>query len=102
MQKPYQIDNKRAVLEFQKFAGEVNPSIQTMLPLGEIVSMLQEGVGQLMRQAGLLLMKEIMEEEVRHLVGERSVPNRERQANRWGKEDGYCVIDGQTVPIRRT
>jgi putative transposase len=102
MQKPYQIDKQRAVREFQKFAHEVNPTIQTILPLREIVGMLQEGVGQLMREAGLLLMKGIMEEEVRHLVGERSVPNRGRQASRWGKEDGYCVIDGQKVPIHRT
>lgn len=102
MQKPYQIEKQRAVREFQKFASEVNPTIQTSLPLREIVSMLQEGVGQLMREAGLLLMKGIMEEEVRHVVGERWVPNREREASRWGKEDGYCVIDGQKVPIRRT
>jgi hypothetical protein len=26
----------------------------------------------------------------------------ERQASRWGKEQGYCVIDGQKVPIART
>src|SRR5580704_2276292 len=24
------------------------------------------------------------------------------RAHRWGKEDGYCVVDGQKVPIRRT
>jgi putative transposase len=35
-------------------------------------------------------------------VGERSVRDRERQASRWGKEQGHCVIDGQKVPIRRT
>src|SRR5439155_18072022 len=25
-----------------------------------------------------------------------------RRAHRWGKEKGYCVVDGQKVPIRRT
>src|SRR5712692_6425015 len=25
-----------------------------------------------------------------------------RRAHRWGKEDGYCVVDAQKVPIRRT
>ena len=102
MEKTYQIDKQRAVRNFQKFASEVNPTIQTILPLSDIVGMLQEGVGHLMREAGLLLMMGIMEEEVRHVVGERSVPNRERQASRWGQEQGYCVIDGQKVPIRRT
>jgi transposase-like protein len=73
-----------------------------ILPLAGIAGMLQEGVGHLIREAGLLLMMGVMEEEVRHVVGERSVPNAERQANRWGKERGYCVVDGQKVPIQRT
>ena len=44
----------------------------------------------------------VMEEEVRHLAGERHEQHPERRAHRWGKEDGYCVVDGQKVPIRRT
>ena len=102
MQKRYQIDKQRAVQQFRRFATEENPNVQTVLPLAGIVGMLQEGVGNLMRQAGLLLMMGVMEEEVRHVVGERSVPNAQRQASRWGKEQGYCVIDGQKVPLQRT
>ena len=102
MQKRYQIDKQRAVQQFRRLATEVNPNIQMILPMAGIVSMLQEGVGHLMREAGLLLMVGVMEEEVRHVVGERYVPNTDRQASRWGKERGYCVVDGQKVPIRRT
>jgi putative transposase len=101
MQKRYQINKQRAVQQFRRLATEVNPSVQMVLPLAGIVGLLQEGVGNLMREAGLLLMMGVMEEEVRHLVGERYVPNPERQTNRWGKEQGYCVIDGQKVPISR-
>ena len=102
MQKRYQIDKQRAVQQFRLIATETNPDIQMILPLAGIVGMLQEGVGHLMREAGLLLMMGVMEEEVRHVVGERSVPNADRQASRWGKERGYCVVDGQKVPIQRT
>jgi putative transposase len=102
MQKRYQIDKQRAVQQFRRIATETNPDIQMTLPLAGIVGMLQEGVGHLMREAGLLLMMGVMEEEVRHVVGERSVPNADRQASRWGKERGYCVVDGQKVPIQRT
>lgn len=102
MQKRYQIDRQRAVQQFRRIAVETNPDIQMILPLAGIVGMLQEGVGHLMREAGLLLMMGVMEEEVRHVVGERSVPNADRQASRWGKERGYCVVDGQKVPIQRT
>ena len=102
MQKRYQIDKQRAVQQFRRLATETNPNIQMILPLAGIVGMLQEGVGHLMREAGLVLMMGVMEEEVRHVVGERSVPNAGRQASRWGKEQGYCVVDGQKVPIERT
>ena len=102
MQKRYQIDKQRAVQQFRRFATEVNPTIQMTLPMAGIVGMLQEGVGHLMREAGLLLMMSVMEEEVRHVVGERHVQNPERSASRWGKEQGYSVIDGQKVPITRT
>jgi transposase-like protein len=102
MQKRYQIDRQRAVQRFRRFATESNPDIQMVLPLAEIVAMLQAGVGNLVREAGLMLMMGIMDEEVRNVVGERYTQNPERQASRWGREKGYCVIDGQKVPIRRT
>src|SRR6266852_2565207 len=63
---------------------------------------LQEGVGHLLREAGLSLMNLVMEEEVRHLAGERHEQHPARRAHRWGKEAGYCVVDGQKVPIQRT
>ena len=44
----------------------------------------------------------VMEEEVRQVAGERHQQHAERRAHRWGQEDGYCVIDGQKVPIQRT
>jgi len=44
----------------------------------------------------------VREEEVRHVAGERHQQHAERRAHRWGKEDGYCVIDGQKVPLQRT
>src|SRR5690242_11681458 len=72
------------------------------LPMAEIVGLLQQGVGHLLREAGLALMSLVMEEEVRHVAGERHQQHAKRQAHRWGKEDGYCVIDGQKVPIQRT
>lgn len=102
MKKRYQIDKQRAVQQFRRFATEVNPTLQMTLPMAGIVGMLQEGVGHLMREAGLILMMSVMEEEVRHVVGERHVQNPERSASRWGKEQGYCVVDGQKVPITRT
>src|SRR3954452_3609456 len=102
MKKRYQIDQQRAVQQFRRLATEQNPNIQMILPLADIVGLLQEGVGNLLREAGLALMQTVMEEEVRHLAGERHQQHERRRAHRWGKEDGYCVVDGQKVPIKRT
>jgi transposase-like protein len=72
-----------------------------VLPMAEMVGWLREGVGALIRQAGLRVMELLMEEEVRERVGERSQPRPDRTANRWGKERGFCVVMGQKVPIER-
>jgi len=102
MKRRYQINQQRAVNEFRQLATNQNPNIQMVLPIAEIVGLLQQGVGHLLREAGLALMRLVMEEEVRHLAGERHQQHAERRAHRWGQEDGYCVIDGQKVPIQRT
>ena len=102
MKKRYQIEQQRAVQQFRRIATENNPNIQMTLPLADIVGLLQEGVGNLLRQAGLALMQLVMEEEVKSLAGERHQQHDGRRAHRWGTEQGYCVVDGQKVPIRRT
>src|SRR5260370_27182423 len=102
MRKRYQIDQQRAVQEFRQLDREENPHLQMIVPMTEVVGLLQEGVGHLMREAGLALMNLVMEEEVRHLAGERHEQHPARRAHRWGEEAGYCVVDGQKVPIERT
>ena len=101
MKKPYQIEAQRAVKQFEAMAADGNPAVQMVLPMAEMVGWLRKGVGELIRQAGLQLMDLLMQEEVRELVGERSQPQPERAASRWGSEQGYCVVMGQKVPIRR-
>ena len=102
MKKRYQIDQQRAVQQFRRLASEQNPNIQMILPMADIVGLLQQGVGNLLRHAGLELMHLVMDEEVKSLAGERHEQHEGRRAHRWGQEDGYCVVDGQKVPIRKT
>ena len=101
MKKPYQIESQQAVKRLERMAAEGNPAVQLVLPLAETLGWLRRGVSELVRQAGLQLMDLMMEEEVRQLVGERSQPEPERTANRWGREKGYCIAMGQKVPIER-
>src|SRR5581483_7952769 len=101
MKKPYQIEAQRAVKQFEAMAADGDPAVQMVLPMAEMVGWLRKGVGELIRQAGLQLMDLLMQEEVRELVGERGQRQPERRANRWGSEQGYCVVMGQKVPMRR-
>src|SRR5712692_6483895 len=99
MKKRYQIEKQRAVQQFRRLATEENPNIQMILPMADIVGLLQQGVGHLLRQAGLELMKLVMDEEVRPLAGERHQQHEGRRAHRWGKEDGYCVVHARDSVI---
>jgi hypothetical protein len=55
MKRRYQINQQRAVNEFRQLATNQNPNIQMVLPMAEIVGLLQQGV-HLLREAGLALM----------------------------------------------
>jgi len=101
MKRPYQIEAQRAVKQLAEMAADGNPSVQMMLPLGELLGWLKRGVGELVRQAGLQLMDLMMQAEVEELVGKRSRRQPDRTANRWGSEQGYCVVMGQKVAIQR-
>src|SRR5437868_10100874 len=101
MKKPYQIESQRAVKRLEEMVADGNPAVQMVLPMAEMVGWLREGEGELIRRAGLQMIELLMEEEVRHLVGERNRPLPERTANRWGTERGYCVVMGQKVPVER-
>lgn len=101
MKKPYQIEAQRAVKRLEEMAADGNPAVQLVLPMAETLGWLKQGVGELIRQAGVQIIGLVMEEEVRELVGERSQPQAERKANRWGRERGFCVVMGQKLPIER-
>ena len=102
MKKQYQIDRQQAVRRFHKQAEESGQELQLHLPLKKVAAALQQGVGELMRQAGLEWMQLIMDNEVRQLAGERyQRRTQEQQPYRWGHEKGFLVVDGQKVPIQR-
>ena len=101
MKKRYQIDREQAARQFHKQAEESGQELQLHLPLKEVAAALQQSVGELMRQAGLELMQLIMDNEVRQLAGEHYQRRQAEQPYRWGREQGFLVVDGQKVPIQR-
>ena len=53
MKKPYQIESQRAVKRLEEMAAEGNPAVQLVLPMAEMMGWLRQGVGELIRQAGV-------------------------------------------------
>src|SRR5262249_41902458 len=101
MKKPYQIAAGRAVQRGRQGAEEKNPVAQFRLALVEILTLAKQGAGELMREAGLKLILLAMGQEIEALSGPRYQRSAGRQAQRWSREDGFVVIDGQKVPIER-
>ena len=101
MKKPYQIAAGRAVQRVRQWAEEKNPVVQLMLPMVEILTLAKQGAGELIREAGLQLILLAMAQEVEALTGGRYHRSPDRRAQRWSREDGFVVVDGQKVPLER-
>src|SRR6266496_4776586 len=101
MKKRYQIDKQRAVQEFRQFANEENQPIQLVIPLAEVVDLIQRGLMNLAMSAFTKVAEQVMHCEVTALVGPKNQANAERANVRWGREPGYCVVGGQKIPLQR-
>ena len=96
MKKAYQKDVIAAGAQRQ---GE--GAVQISLPMAEVLTSIEEGLGELVRKVGRTFIESVLEAEVEQMAGARSRRLQTRQAYRWGVEQGSCPIDGQRVPIAR-
>src|SRR4051812_32942404 len=101
MNRQYQMDRQCAIDRFTRWAEQQPAPLQIPFPMLSFVKLAEEGLGELMRQVGKIFIETVMEKEVEEVVGQRSKPDEEREATRWGTEQGFCIIDGQKVPIPR-
>src|SRR5438270_1727863 len=69
--------------------------------MAEVLSCLEHGLGELLQRVGRLFTGQVLEAAANQLVGPRSRRTQQRHAYRWGSERGYCLVDGQRVPIMR-
>ena len=101
MKRQYQISKRRAAERFEQWAKSNPVPIQLTFPTAGIAELAQHSLGDLVRSVGKIFIETVMESEVGTLVGMRSQPHADRDAYRWGMEKGYCVVDGQKIPIDR-
>lgn len=75
--------------------------VQLTLPIPELLGATQDALESIVKQAGLLVIKGMLDEEVERLVGSRYEHASERSSVRWGQEEGYIVLGGRKLPIKR-
>ena len=71
------------------------------LPLVEVWEELQAEVERLTGEAGLQILRAILEDEVTRRVGPPHQPDPATGNRRWGRQPGYVVFGGQKVAIER-
>ena len=75
--------------------------VQLALPIPQLLAATHGAIEALAGEAGLLVIKAMIDEEVEQLAGRRYEHDPERGAVRWGKEEGFVVFDGNKVPVHR-
>jgi transposase-like protein len=101
MKKQYQIDKQRAVQQFRRLAAQEGQTVQLVIPLQEVVDLVQRGLMNLALKMFTHVAEGVMNHEVTALVGPRNQADPDRDRARWGSERGYCVVGGQKVPLQR-
>ena len=77
-------------------------SVQLSLPIAQILAGAHDAVEAVAGQAGLLVMRAIIDQEVKDLTGgERHERSTNRHGFRWGHEEGYVYFAGQKLPVNR-
>jgi hypothetical protein len=103
MKKRYQIDKERAVQEFRRLAAQDDQPIQLVIPLKEVMELVQRGLMNLALRMFTEVAEGVMDREVTALVGPKnqSKPNRKRWAGRRFRSIGRGFEIGGTRRFRR-
>lgn len=103
--KKYRKRTRRSRRKAPQSTGRVvardEKEIQLALPVPQLLAAAHGAVEALAGEAGLLVIKALIDEEVEQLAGRRYEHDGDREAMRWGKEEGYVVFGGKKVPIER-
>ncbi len=75
--------------------------LRVPLPTAEVWPEMQGQVEELTGQAGLQILRAVLENEVTRRVGPPHRPNPSAGCVRWGKQPGYVVFGGQKIPLER-
>jgi putative transposase len=96
----YQRDQRKSNRKFEIVGGQ-ELLVRVPLPMAEVWAEMQAHVERLTGEAGLQILRAILEEEVTRRVGPPHRPDPAVSCVRWGKQPGYVVFGGQKIPRER-
>ena len=100
MRKKYQREVRKSNRKLEIVRGQ-ELLVRVPLPMAEVWAEMQAQVEQLTGQAGLQILRAILEDEVTRRVGPPHRPHPSAGCVRWGKQPGYVVFGGQKVQLER-
>jgi putative transposase len=100
VRKKYQSKDGKSNHKFE-VVGEQEVLVRVPLPMAEVWAEMQAQVERLTGEAGLQILRAILEDEVTRRVGPPHRPGPTAGCVRWGKQPGYVVFAGQKVPLER-
>jgi len=109
MGKTYRKKTNRSRRKMQKLQGQAvtveladgKACFQMILPMHEMLFDVARAIEQTASQAGLLMMKAMIDEEVEQLAGPRYAHQPDRQALRWGRDEGHVIFAGRKVAMEK-
>jgi len=100
VRKKYQRQGHKSNHKFEVVGGP-ELTVRVPLPMAEVWAEMQTQVEELTGQAGLQILRAILEEEVTRRVGPPHRPNPSAGCVRWGKQAGYVVFAGRKISLER-
>ncbi len=100
MRKTYQSRTRKSMRKFE-VVGSREVVVRLPLPLVEVWEELQADVERLAGEAGLRILQEILNDEVRQKVGPPYRPDPGSASVRWGRQPGYVIFGGQKITLDR-
>lgn len=101
MPKKYSRSPSQSKRKADAIAAGKRGEVQLRLPIAEILAAARESLEATMGKIGLLVMNGLIQDEVTQLVGQRHERIEDREAYRWGQEQGYVCFAGQKLPFSR-
>jgi len=109
MSRKYQKKGTRSRRKIQNMDGQAvkvdladgQAKFQMVLPMPALMAEVAGAIEQMAAQAGVLMMKAMIDEEVEQLAGPRGQHDAETAGHRWGTEEGHVIFMGRKVGVER-